>query len=259
MSFFSTILDIGKTAVNFLRGNSVGSTLARTALSAIALRQISKSVNKGNDAVGNIQPQRPGTKIQLQPDQNNRIPILYGRAFVAGIISDAYLSSDRQTLTLVFTLCEKTGTKISDDLASVFTVHDIYVNDQRVVFKADGVTVDYTLDRDGNQDISQRDLITIRFYAGSTNSTDQIAPEGETISAINAWTLVEGGSSLYQMSDLVFAAMQITYNQDKGIKSVPTITVDMENSMTQPGDCLYDYATNTRYGAGITEAEIYKE
>jgi hypothetical protein len=30
----------------------------------------------------------------------------------------------------------------------------------------------------------------------------------------------------------------------------------MKNTMTLPGDVLYDYMTNTRYGAGIPEAEI---
>jgi hypothetical protein len=28
--------------------------------------------------------------------------------------------------------------------------------------------------------------------------------------------------------------------------------------MSQPGDVLFDYMTNTRYGAGINEQEIYK-
>jgi hypothetical protein len=30
----------------------------------------------------------------------------------------------------------------------------------------------------------------------------------------------------------------------------------IQNSMTLPGDCIYDYMTNTRYGAGIDPAEI---
>jgi hypothetical protein len=30
----------------------------------------------------------------------------------------------------------------------------------------------------------------------------------------------------------------------------------MNNSMTQPGDVLYDMMTNTRYGAGIAPADI---
>jgi hypothetical protein len=29
--------------------------------------------------------------------------------------------------------------------------------------------------------------------------------------------------------------------------------------MTQPGDCLLDYMTNTRYGAGIAAQEIRSE
>ena len=35
-----------------------------------------------------------------------------------------------------------------------------------------------------------------------------------------------------------------------------SVKFHVTNSMTQPGDCIYDYMTNEMYGAGIDPAEI---
>jgi hypothetical protein len=50
--------------------------------------------------------------------------------------------------------------------------------------------------------------------------------------------------------------VRVDYNKEKGIVGVGDITVNMSNSMTMPGDVLYDLMTNTRYGAGIDPADI---
>jgi hypothetical protein len=59
------------------------------------------------------------------------------------------------------------------------------------------------------------------------------------------------------MSNLVFAVVRLTYDSDKGVTSIPNMQVRVKNTMTLPGDCVYDYMTNTRYGAGIPPGEIY--
>jgi hypothetical protein len=61
------------------------------------------------------------------------------------------------------------------------------------------------------------------------------------------------------MSDLVFAVVQITYSRENGITALPNMRFHLRNSMTLPGDCMLDYMTNTRYGAGIPAEEIYSE
>ena len=248
--------------MGFLTGNTIGGALARTALSALALNQISRSVMKSNDSRRDASPVsnvRPGVRLQLPPTQDHHIPVLYGEAIIPGIISDAHLSTNRQTMTYVFTIAEKTGTKISDDLASTYIFRKMYWADQLVVFKADGITIDYTLDRDGNQDISLRGLATVRFYAGGSASSYQLAPEGDSITATNAWSVVPNWTTDHAMPDLLFAVVTITYNQDKGNTGVPTLLFHVVNSMTLPGDCLYDYTTNTRYGAGIAAGDINRE
>lgn len=264
MSFFDTIIDLGKSAYNYVTGNSLLSSIATTALTGYALNQLTQSVNKDNTAAtSNTTAARvdPGQKLTLSPDQNNRIPVLYGEAFIPGIVTDAHLSADRTQMTYVFTLCEQTGSKLSDGSPSNYTFEDVYLADQRVVFKSDGITVDYTVDRDGNQDISLRDLITIRLYTGGSNAVFQEQPNGSPgpITRVDAWTVVPEWTPLHSMNGLIFAVITVIYNAEKNSRGVPTPLFHIINDMTQPGDCLYDYATNTRYGAGIAPEDIYDE
>jgi hypothetical protein len=61
----------------------------------------------------------------------------------------------------------------------------------------------------------------------------------------------------HDMTNLVFAIVKITYNKEKNVTGLGDMKFVLENSMSEPGDCLYDYMTNTRYGAGIASTEIY--
>jgi hypothetical protein len=61
------------------------------------------------------------------------------------------------------------------------------------------------------------------------------------------------------MEGLVFAVVQVDYDVSKGSTSIGTFRFDITNSMTLPGDCMFDYMTNTRYGAGIPAEDIYRE
>ena len=155
------------------------------------------------------------------------------------------------------TLSERTGTKVSDSTSSEFTFNDIFLNDQRVVFKEDGVTVSYTVDRDGNVDTNPKDLIKIYCYAGSSADPVQVEdfPPNNPIPTAD-WAMPNWNASM-EMNDLIFAIVRIDYSKEKNITSLPTVTFKITNSMTKPGDCLYDYMTNTRYGAGIAVEDIY--
>jgi hypothetical protein len=261
MSFFDTIVDLGKSAVGLLSSNSLGSQLARMALTGYTLNQVTKSVNKENQKAS-VETAKidPGVRIQIDPDQNNKIPILYGESYVPGIVTDAHLNATLTKMTYVFTLCEKTGTKISNNQPSSYEFEDVYLNDQRVVFKSDGITCDYTLDRDGNQDPSLKDLVTVRFYAGGSQATYQQGQQGGyAVTQEDAWDVVPTWTVFHSMNNLLFAVIEITYNAEKGIKALPTVLFHLRNNMSMAGDCLYDYATNTRYGAGIAEEDIFRE
>lgn len=251
MSWLSAI----KTGFDWLTGKSLGASITRTVLMGYALNKLSSTT--ANNPSSREQPPEPdkGVKVQLSPDTTTKIPVLYGRGHIAGALTEAQMTADRKTMWYVLTLCEQTGTKLSDSLASEYTFRDAYWNDARVIFKSDAVTVDYTVDREGNVDSSLSGLVEIHFY----NEDDQLPPDN--YSADGAWvparSRVPNWTANHTMNKLIFAVVKVTYDREKGVTGLGTVTFDVENSMTQAGDCLYDYMTNTRYGAGLTAEEIY--
>ena len=75
MSFLQGLVDLGKTAVQFLSGNSISSTLVKTVGLALIVNKLSKSAikdnNKDNDA--NIDK---GVRLQVAPAADHKIPVL---------------------------------------------------------------------------------------------------------------------------------------------------------------------------------------
>jgi hypothetical protein len=181
---------------------------------------------------------------------------VYGTAFAPGMLTDAHISNSNTRMHFVYTICERTGTLLSDNSDSTFTFLDVYINDQRCVFKSDGITVDYTLDRDSNVDYSMQDIVKVYCFAGS--SSEPVVPSGYTNGSLSAaYSIVPTWTINHSMDDLIFAVIELNYNRDKSVTTAPSsLKFHIENSMTQPGDCLYDYMTNTRYGAGIADSEI---
>lgn len=256
MSFIDDIVNVGKSVVGYIGGNSLGSSLARTALLAYAVNRMNASVNAENqtgDAANNNTPD-PGVRLQVDPDPEHKIPVVYGSAFLGGIISEAVESNNNLRMTYCLTICERTGIRMSDSVQSTFAFNDIYLNGNRVVFHADGITVSYTSDKDGNIDYSPDGLIKIYCYAGNSNSG--VIPVGYSGTPITAYSVIPGWTSANAMNDLVFAVVEVNYNKDKNVTSLPTVSFHITNTMNQPGDCIYDYMTSTRYGAGIPATEI---
>lgn len=251
MSFFSSLLDIGSSALKYLGGSGVGPALARTAVTAFALNQVTKSINKKNDATA----QTTGNRIQLDPDTENAVPVLYGDAFVKPMITDAWLDSDNKTMYFALTLCEKTGNLLSTGSPSVISFERVYYNDLQVTFRADGYTVASFSDEDGNTTTDPDGLIEIYPFSGGSqfpvNFTTQVNGNSQS-----ADQLMPHWSAVYTMTDLVFAIVKIQYNKEKNVTSLGNLVFKLSNTMTLPGDCLYDYMTNTRYGAGIDPGEI---
>ena len=166
------------------------------------------------------------------------------------------MTNTNKTMYYCLTLCEKTGTKLSDNQPSEFQFKDVYWNDQRIVFNDDGITANYTVDRSGTVDTSISNNVKVWCYKNGSNNPATL--ENYTITNTStAYTIMPNWtSSTHLMSDLAFAVVQVNYNRDKNITGIGDMLFHVENNMKLPGDCLYDYMTNTRYGAGIDPAEI---
>jgi hypothetical protein len=258
MSFIDSIVDVGKSVWNSVTGGGLGSTIVNTLITGYALNQVSKSVGKSSNTSA-TQSQtaqiETGNKITLSPTTENRIPVVYGGAILSGIITDARMSADNQKMTYCLTICEVTGTKMSDGLDSEFLFEDVYANGNRIIFKSDGITSYYMTDADGNVDKSIDGLIKVYLYKNGS-SYPAILDNYINGTTGAAYTHMPGWTTSHSMNSLVFAIVEITYNKTKNVTALPNMTFAIQNNMTMPGDCLYDFMTNTRYGAGIDPTEI---
>lgn len=257
MSFLDDVLDVAGSAVSWFTGNSVGASLARTALTGYALNQVSSAVNKSNET-----PQQattaavdPGVRLQYNPDPNTRVPVVYGRTTLGGIITDAELTNNNGTMYYCITICERTGVKLSDSTQSSFTLKNVYWDDCTLKFASDGITVASWVDREGTVNTDVAGSIKVYFYNG--NSEAGLVPYPYSGSVPNAYAVMPSWTASHYMTDLIFAIVRVDYNAAANIKGLGDLKFDVENTMSQPGDCLYDYMTNTRYGAGIAATEIY--
>lgn len=258
MSFLSDILNIGKSVVGFLSGNTIASTVVKL----VGLRLISKAINgsiKENETTANPNIDA-GVRLQVDPGTENKIPVLYGSAYFGGIITDAIMTNTNKTMYYCITLSETTGVKLSDGESTEYLFKDVYWDDNRVVFASTGTNAGidaiYMVDRNGTVDRSIAGQVSIYCYAGGSDSptvfenyTNTSLPNAATV--MPNWT-----TSTHTMDDLLFAVVKVDYNRDKNITGLGNLKFHIESSMKQPGDVLYDYMTNTRYGAGIAAEEI---
>ena len=270
MSFLNIISGLG-SVVSGAVGTGIGGTLLKTAIAGFSLYAVNNSIKKSQKTKTTIsntnearKPSQPDIKNAgtIAANSENRVPVIYGTAWSDGVITEAVMSSFNTRMTFVYTLSELTGTKLSDGLPSEFNLNSVRVNDQAIVFKTTGTTAGfeaaYSVDRENNQDKSIEGLVRVWFFAG--NSSTPRAPVGATLGTTqNAWDIVPNWTTAHAMSDLVFVIVQVDYSPEKGLTTIPTFKFNIANSMTQPGDCLLDYMTNTRYGAGIASAEIFDE
>lgn len=252
MSFIDGLGKIVKGVGGFLSSNTIGSSLAKTALIGFALNKVNKSIQNAQSNA-NIQ-QSP---ITLNPDTTNSVPVLYGTGFVKGAITDAYLESNNKTMWICLTLCEKTGTLINGT-QSVISFKEVYFNGFRLSFASDGYTVDNAFDDEGNSTDDFNGLLEVYPFSGNSTSPVGIATENGSNSQY-AYNLFPSWGNQHQMNNLVFALIKVNYNPEKNINNIGNWEFKLSNTMTAPGDVLYDYMTNTRYGAGVEPTEIYGE
>jgi hypothetical protein len=232
--------------------STIGVLLVRTAVTVLISYALNKSISKNQAQTG----VDSGVRQTLEAATTHKIPVIYGSAHMGGIITDGQLVNDNKTMWVCLTISEKTGNLFSTGAAPVYTFDTAYRNTQEITFKADGITIDYVTDSDGNEDLSMEGLIKVYMYAGSGASANQIAPTGLSITPVNAWDVFPEWTTSDNMSDLIFAFISVDYNRDKNVTSIGQFQFAITNSVTDAGDVLFDYASNTRYGAGIRLAEL---
>jgi hypothetical protein len=245
MSWWDDLVDLGSSTWDWFTGNGIGANLARTAVTGFALNQVTRAINK--DEQKNQAPDK-GVRVQVNPDPNAKIPVIYGRTAISGIVTDALMSDQKTQMFYCITLCEKTGKlALGQGADSKIIVTKIWRDNQSLTFDANGV-VQSSIDDAGNQNSDIKGLIQFWIYTnGSLVGQNTNAP---------AWDIFPSWTNNNKMTNLVFAIVRVDYSKDKNITGLGDLTFEIKNTMTLPGDCLYDYMTNTRCGAGISAVGI---
>lgn len=239
--------------------SSIGSALVRI----LVAYGISRLINKATGNTNTPETVDQGIRLQVGPDTTNTIPVLYGSAYLGGKITDAQLVDANKTMWYCLTLSETPTTstlRLSDGAAVTTTVDEVYWNNQRVYFKADGITIDYLVNQDGVVDTSPRDLVKIYLYNGSAGPTRpsdllEYLPSLPTLHG-DARTLMPGWVSDERMLGLTFALVRISYNRDKGITGLPELQFKVSNNLFRPGDAIFSFLRNEISGAGLPLDQI---
>jgi hypothetical protein len=216
------------------------------------------------------QPELPGEqgqmggRVQLPAATNNKLPVVYGDAWVSPIIVDARISDDQQMMTYVLALCESTDT-------GTISFGNVYWDDKRLLFDPANPTDIWGWFIEGNSEEAEDNTIitgvagriSMAFYGnGSANlgtthhciSQSYVGSEQPT--TFPAWEAVPGWDSTYTMDKTVFVVVQVEYDQDHGVTGLGQLRFNVKNTLKQPGSVMLDYLQNDRYGCGVDVTNI---
>lgn len=237
----------------------IAAGFAATAV-AFAVNMVASSIiakafaPKGFGASADTTP-NPGSPVQLPPAGDNKVPIVYGTAYLGGIVTDLSITSNNQKLYYVLTLCEVTNTE-PGQTPDTITFGNVYWGGKRCIFDGtDQYKVVGLLDEStGVTDTTVAGKLNIYLYRNGWNSGAN--------TSLNAQQVMQSPGLVYTwdanklMSNVAFAIVEITYSASANLTGIQQTRFQVTNSRTKPGDCLADYLQSSRYGAALPASQI---
>jgi hypothetical protein len=226
-------------------GKFILTTLVTVGISRILAKRSARGGNAGGDG---------GARIQLPPATDNKIPVVYGSAFMSGPITDAKITYDQKTMYYVIALAEVCDTTPG----SAYTFGNIYYDGKLVGF--DGIEPSKVMTLTTNTTPAQVDTKIqgyLYIYLFPNGSADGVTPLPGSNTALtgpdilsdinipNPWT----NSNL--MTNCAYAIVKIIYNVDASTTGLGAVTFQLQNNLDKPGSVIKDYLLNTRYGCAI--------
>ena len=260
LMFFTICSDAyagGFIAVSVLKlaAGSIMANVVAFAINMVASTILSKLFAPSMPGQENLNTQQPnpGNRQQLPPAGDNKLPVVYGTAYVGGIITDLSISNDNQDIYWVMSLCEVTNTE-TGGLADTITFGNVYWGGKRVNFNSNGYSVDSLTDESTGETQNVAGNMDIYLYRNGS-----FAPSNSSLSAVSvlsASNLIYQWDSTKLMSNTAFAIIHLKYNADKALTGLSQTRFQITNARKSPGDCFLDYFTSERYGAAIPLANI---
>ena len=239
-----------------LAGAALGATgyaVASFAINLVASAIISKAL--APDAPNAGAQSNPGSRAQAGPAGDNKVPVVYGSAYVGGAVVDLSITSDNQQLYYVIALAEVTNSE-NGGTPDTYTFGDTYWGGKKVIFNAiDPYKVDGLLDEStGLTDTAVAGKLEIYKYRNGSSSG--VNTSLSAIQVMSSTGLVYQWDTTKLMSNCAFAIVKVTYSQTANLTGIQQTRFQLTNSRYAPGDCFYDYLTSERYGAAIPVNQI---
>lgn len=235
-----------------------GMSLAITTGLSVLLSKSPKDPGGGGGGGGSADAL--GTRVQLPPATQNKLPVSYGTAWVAGVITDAKISTDNQTMWYCLTLSETTSGTHSFDRSN------IYFGDKKLTFDGTDQTRVVSWTNSAGQTVTTvNGKMFVYLYnngsgsptAGTSGSAIDIM-SNSAIAEANRWNgpNYTAGGATAAMTNTVFAIVKITYDPNVPLTNMEPMKFLLTNTLTKPGEVLNDYLQNARYGVGLTASEV---
>jgi hypothetical protein len=250
---------VGVTTVTLVMGASwvAANTVAAMAVAMAINMVVSMVVTKAfaNDASFDTgaatsgQSPNPGSRQQVPPATDNKLPVVYGSAFLGGIITDLSITNDNQKLYYVISLCEVTNNGLD-----TITFGDTYFGGKKVLFGSGPNVVGLLDESTGVTDTKAAKYIKFYQYRNGSNTPVNSTTSAITLMSSDGLSYTWGPEKL--MSNCAFVIMVLEYNASAGITGLQQTKFQVTNSRTSTGACFLDYFTNTVYGAAIPIEQI---
>jgi hypothetical protein len=195
--------------------------------------------------------QNPGNRLQVPPATDNKLPVVYGQAWLGGTVVDLSISSNNQELYYVMAICE-----VTDNGNDTITFGDVYWGGKKCTFASSTSpnVVSLTDESTGETDSSVNGKLQVFLYRNGSNTP--VRGTQSAISVMQTAGLTYTWDDDKLMTNCAFAIIHLTYSTEANLTSLQQTKFQVTNSRFAPGDCFLDYLTNEVYGAAIPIAQI---
>lgn len=234
---------------------TIGKALVTAAVSIGISRLVAKRASTPAEAGGD-----GGGRVQLPPATTNKLPVVYGSAFVGGAITDAMLSTDQKTMWYVLALAEVSDDQGGGGGSYTFDTTKFYYDGKNVQFGSNGAVTGLITNTSTPQ-VDTRcngflDIYTFVNGSGTNVNNNHPFTAAQILSTTNGVPASQAWSASQAMTNCAFAIVKVKYSTDAGTTGAGSLTVNITNSITEPGDAILDYMLNSRYGCNLPLSAI---
>ena len=231
--------------------SSVAAFAVRTLVTIGISKLIANRANKTSAGANDV-----GSRVQLGPATNNKLPVSYGSAFLAPVVTDAKITTDQKTMYYVFSICEASSGTMS--------FGKIFWNGKEVTLGAgDYSGVNKVVSLTTNATTPQVDTTIngqawiYQFSNGSSSGVNTGGTSAITILSDAGIPVADRWTATDLMTDTCFVVVKVIYNKDvQDAQQMPRLSMLVTNTLTKPGAVLLDYMTDVQYGCAIDVADI---